>query len=77
MGRRVEQNFQKRFGDRIAIVYAEEPLQGEERRLHHQRLSESVKAVLTAVLKREPTLEELLGIKPIVMDRKKIAPTGP
>ena len=74
MGRRIEQNFQKRFGDRIAIVYADKPLQGEERRIHHQRLSEAVKAVLTAILKREPTLEELLGIKPIVMDRKKSVP---
>ncbi len=70
MGRSVEQNFQKRFGDRIEVVYADKPLKGEERRLHSQRLSEAVKAVLTAVLKREPTVEELLGIKPIIPKKK-------
>ncbi len=73
MGLRLERKFQERFGDRIEVVYADKPLEGEERRLNSKRLSEAVKAVMTAILKREPTPEELLGIKPINGKKKDVS----
>jgi len=40
------------------------------RQLNQKRLSNAVKAAFAAVLKREPTPEELLGIVPIVVSGK-------
>jgi hypothetical protein len=70
VGKRSEQNFYKRFEDRIEVIYADKPLEGEERRLNHKSLVNAVKVVMTAALKREPTREELLGIVPVVVRRK-------
>ncbi len=71
MGTTVGQNFEKRFGDRIAIKFTVKPLEGEERKIYHTRLSEAFKAVMAAVLKRDPTQDELLGIVPIVIPKRK------
>ena len=66
-----EKLFEKRFVEGIEVVYCIKPLDGEERQLNQKRLSDAVKAVMAAVLKREPTTEELLGLVPIVVSRKK------
>ncbi len=71
MGTTVEQNFEKRFGDRIEIKFTVKPLEGEERKIYHTRLSEAFKAVMAAVLKRDPTQDELLGIVPIVIPKRE------
>lgn len=66
-----EELFQKRFSGGIEIVYRGQPKDGEERQLNQKRLSDAVKAALAAVLKREPTPEEFLGIVPVKLSRKK------
>ena len=72
MGRRSEQNFHKRFGDRIKVIYANNPLEGEERRLNHKKLVDAVKVIMTAALQREPTREELLGITAVAGRRRTV-----
>ena len=71
MGQSMEKILGKRFGEGIEIVYRTRPVDGEERQFNQKKLSDTVKAVMAAVLKREPTPEELLGIVPIVVSRKK------
>ena len=71
MGHSTEQLFEKRFAGRIEVAYRIQPIDGEERQFHQKRLSDALKAVMTALLKREPTQEELLGLTPIVVGTKK------
>lgn len=72
MGIRMQNNFKKRFGDRpFKVVYPEKRLTGDERKLRNEKLSEAAKEVLTGILKREPTPEELCGFKDI---SKKLPP---
>ncbi len=61
MGQRVRNNFDKRFGDRIQVVYAQS-LSPSERELRNKKLCEAVIKVLTGILGREPTQRELFGI---------------
>ena len=69
MGERQNSNLQKRFKNGFFLAYPDKPLEGEERRIQNQRIFDAVKAVLTGILKREPTPDELLGCKPITKDR--------
>ncbi len=71
MGHSAEKLFETRFEKGIEIVYRTKSIDGEERQLNQKRLSDATKAVIAAVLKREPTQEELLGIVPIVVSGKK------
>lgn len=71
MGARAEKLFQKRFGEKIEVVYQTRSIDGEEKQLIQKRISDALKAVMTALLKREPTREELLGLVPIVVSKKK------
>jgi hypothetical protein len=74
MGHSAEKLFEKRFAGGIEVVYCTKPLDGEERQFNQKRLSDAIKAVMATVLKREPTLEELLGLVPIVVSKKKGKP---
>jgi len=69
MGERQNSNLQKRFKNGFFLAYQDKPLEGEERRIQNQRIFDAVKAVLTGILKREPTPDELLGCKPITKDK--------
>ena len=71
MGHSADKRFEFRFKKGIEVVYRTRPVDGEERQLNQQKLSDAVKAVMAAVLKREPTPEELLGLVPIVASGKK------
>jgi len=71
MGYSAEKLFEKRFVGGIEAVYCTKQIDGEERQLNRKRLSDAVKAVMAAVLNREPTQEELLGLVPIVVGGKK------
>ena len=72
MGIRLQNNFKKRFGDRsFKVVYPEKRLTGDERKLRNEKIAEAAKAVLTGILKREPTPEELYGFEDI---SKKLPP---
>lgn len=65
MGDRQTSNFENRFRRGFIIVYPEKPLEGVARKVRNQKILEAVKAVLTAILKREPTPDELSGCKPL------------
>jgi hypothetical protein len=69
MGDRQNLNLEKRFKKGFVLVYPDKPLEGEERRKQNQRIFEAVKAVLTGILKREPTPDELSGCKPLTRKR--------
>ena len=69
MGERQISNFEKRFKRGFVVVYPEKPLEGVARGIQNQKILEAVKAVLTGILKREPTPDELSGCKPLT--RKK------
>lgn len=69
MGERQTSNFHKRFKKGFVVVFPERPLEGAARRIRNQRIFDAVKAVLTGILKREPTPDELSGCQPI--NRKK------
>lgn len=64
-----EKKFQKRFGEEIEVVYSTKPVDVEERRFSNERLSQAIKAVMTDVLKREPTPQELLGVDQIIISK--------
>lgn len=65
-----EELFHQRFSGGIEVVFCNQSSDGEERQLNRKRLGKAVKAAFAAVLKREPTPEELLGIIPIVVSGK-------
>jgi len=65
MSQRILKNFQKRFGDRISVTYQKKSLEPAEQKFRDGRLVKAYIQVLTGILKREPTQEELLGITEI------------
>ncbi len=62
MTQRMDNNFRKRFGDRITTRYLDKPLEPTEQKIRNAKLREAYKLMLTEILKREPTEKELLGI---------------
>ncbi len=67
MGERIKKNFEKRFGNpsRINVVYPTKPLEGSERVAHNKKIVNAVEQVLTGILGRKPTADELTGRKRI------------
>lgn len=65
MGERQKTNFENRFKKGFVVSFPEKALEGVERNTRNQKILEAVKAVLTGILKREPTPDELSGCKPI------------
>ena len=70
MGKRLTNNFKKRFGDPIKVVYPDKPLEGEERRIQNEKIFQTYAAVLSGILKREPTTDEIAGVKEL--SKKKL-----
>jgi len=64
MGQRIRNNFNKRFGGRIRIVYAQK-LSASEKQLQNERLCKAMIQVLSGILGREPTQREILGLDDI------------
>jgi hypothetical protein len=71
MGKRVKDKFGKRFSGGIRIIYLEKPLSVVERDLQAVTIRRAVAEVLTGLLGREPSEEELLGLNPIQKDEQK------
>jgi len=69
MGERIRNNFEKRFGGRIRIVYSKKS-SASERKILCERLSQAMIQVLSRILGREPTQKELLGIDDISKKKK-------
>jgi len=70
MGQRIRNNFSKRFGDRIRVVYAQRSSLAEKEALKG-RLYEAIIKVLSGILGREPTQKELLGIEDLTKAKKQ------
>jgi len=70
MGERQISNFEKRFKRGFNVIYPDKPLEGMARRMQNQRILDAVKAVLTGILKREPTPDELSGCKHITQTKR-------
>ena len=64
MGQRIKNNFNKRFGGRIRVVYAQK-LSATEKQLQNERLCKAMIQVLSGILGREPTQREILGLDDI------------
>jgi hypothetical protein len=64
MGQRVKDNFSKRFGGEICIVYAKKSSASEEG-IQDGELCKAIIKVLSGILGREPTPKEILGIEDI------------
>lgn len=67
MGRSAKDNFKRRFGDpaRIKIEYAKDKMSPSEDEYRSEQISKAYAGVLKGVLGREPTQDEILGIKDI------------
>ncbi|MCK4248402.1 MAG: hypothetical protein KAX15_01335 [Candidatus Omnitrophica bacterium] len=61
MGDRIKKNFEKRFGNRIYRFFLDKPLSPFEQRLQNQKINKAFLAVLTGLLGRKPTQDEILG----------------
>ncbi|MFA5104834.1 MAG: hypothetical protein WC527_06625 [Candidatus Margulisiibacteriota bacterium] len=70
MGQRISTNFNKRFGGRIRIVYAQKS-SASEKQFRNGELCKAIIKVLSGILGREPTQRELLGIDDISKEIKK------
>jgi len=66
---RIRSNFNKRFGNRIHIVYSKK-YSASERKLRHGKLYQAIIKVFSGILGREPTQKELLGIEDISKAKK-------
>ena len=64
MGQRVRNNFNKRFGGRIRIVYSQKS-SAAEKQLQDGKLCEAIIKVISGILGREPTQREILGLDDI------------
>jgi len=70
MGQRISTIFNKRFGGRIRIVYAQKS-SASEKQFRNGELCKAIIKVLSGILGREPTQRELLGIDDISKEIKK------
>ncbi len=71
MGRRLANNFKKRFGERKFVAcYPEKPFEGVERRLHNEKIAQAFVLVLAGILKREPSAKEISGHEDISLKPK-------
>jgi hypothetical protein len=70
MGQQTRSNFEKRFGDRIHVVYAGRS-SVLDKQLRKERLCKAIIKVLTGILGREPTQRELLGIDELTKNKKR------
>ena len=70
MGGRQISTFEKLFKRGFNVIYPDKPLEGVARTMQNKKILEAVKAVLTGILKREPTPDELSGCKPITRSNR-------
>ena len=62
MNKKAKNNFEKRFGNRISIIYPEKKLDNIQLREQNRKIFKAFKEVLAGILKREPTNDELFGV---------------
>lgn len=70
MGQRTKINFDKRFGGRIRMVYAQK-ISALDKQLQNGKLCKAIIKVMSGILGREPTQREILGLDDISKCRLK------
>lgn len=65
MAQRMDKNFRRRFKDRIVVVYLDKSLTPAERKIQDTKLYKAIRQVMAGILNREPTQEEIVGLKDI------------
>lgn len=70
MGQRINNNFNKRFEDRIRVVYAQNS-SSLDKQLQNGSVCEAITKVISGILGREPTQKELLGIEDLSKAKRK------
>ena len=70
MGKPAMNQFQRRFGDRISAVYAEHSGTLAEQKMRSEELAKAVTQVISGILKRNATEDELLGLTDIFQSKK-------
>lgn len=70
-GKRIKHNFDRRFKNRISVVYLKTPISPSSRKVFNKNLCKALKAVLAGILGREPTQSEMLGIEDLSKKNKK------
>ena len=68
MRKTTDRNFNKRFGDRISMVFADKPL---DQKVQNNALYKAVTEVMAGILRREPTEAELLGLEDVSVHKAK------
>ena len=71
MVKRTENNFTKRFGNRISVVYAEKPLKLKEKQTRNTVINAAIYKVFSAILKKEPSSKVMLGFENITKMQDK------
>lgn len=71
MSQKIAGNFKKRFGDRINLVYADKPSSASERQMQNSKICKAITSVISGILGREPTHNEILGIDDIFLKKKR------
>ncbi len=61
MGQPMHVKFQKRFGDRISVIYTDKTPPPAIQKIQNEFLAKAIFQVLSGILNREPTQDELLG----------------
>lgn len=69
MGKPLVSQFEKRFDDRISVVYAGDTHNVAEQDAQEEVLAKAIAQVMAGILKREPTQDELLGLVDISTEK--------
>ena len=71
MEQKIRNNFDRRFGNRISMIYPDKPLGVSEQRIQNEKICKAFKEVLGGIIGREPTQAELFGIVDMSIKRGK------
>ena len=72
MGERADKGLNRRFPGGIRISYPEKPATGIERVTRQDLIVSGFASVLSGILGRDPSEEEILGIKPATFVEKLV-----
>ena len=72
MGERASKGLNRRFPGGIRVSYPEKPATGIERAARQDLVVKAFTSVLSGVLGRDSTDEEILGIKPVIFGEKLV-----
>jgi len=71
MGQRANKKFEKRFKGGIEIHFADQPLSPCEQEYRNACLRKAITEIFKAMLGREPTQEELLGLTKLEPQKRR------